>query len=106
LPWIHILWLIIILALYLGVAYITVATEHFYVYSFLNDTEKGGRGRVAAYIFGILAATIVVFVIIHFVILLRKWVTETKLGMTGKLEHKRQHKAHSDEAEPKEEEQK
>ena len=102
LPWIHLLWLIIILCLYLGVAFITFATEHFYVYSFLDDTKKGGRGRVAAYIFGILAAAIVVFIIVRYVILLRKWVTETKLGMAGKLEHKRLHKDRSEE--PREEE--
>jgi hypothetical protein len=96
LPWIHLLWLIILLCLYLGVAFITFATEHFYVYSFLDDRKKGGRGRVAGYIFGILAATIVIFIIVRYVILLRKWVTETKLGFTGKLEHKREHKIRTD----------
>jgi hypothetical protein len=92
LPWIHLLWLIILLCLYLGVAFITFATEHFYVYSFLDDTKKGGRGRVAAYIFGILVAAIIIFVIVRYVILLRQWVTETKLGLTGKLENKREPK--------------
>jgi hypothetical protein len=90
LPWIHLLWLIIILCLYLGVAFITFATEHFYVYSFLDDTKKGGRGRVAGYIIGILVAAIIVFIIVRYLILLRKWVTETKLHKTGKLEHRRQ----------------
>jgi hypothetical protein len=56
------------------------------VYSFLDDTRKGGRGLVAGYIVGILVAAVVVFVIVRYLILLRQWVTETKLGKTGRLE--------------------
>ena len=97
LPWIHLLCLIILLCLYLGVAFITFATEHFYVYLFLDDTKKGGHGRVAGYIFGILAVAVLLFVIVRYVILLRQWVTETKLGLTGKLEDKREHKGRSEE---------
>jgi hypothetical protein len=89
LPWIHLLWLIIILCLYLGVAFITFATENFYVYAFLDDRKKGGRGRVAGYIFGILAVAVIIFIIVRYLILLRQWITETKLKMTGKLENKR-----------------
>jgi hypothetical protein len=96
LPWIHLLWLIILLCLYLGVAFITFATEHFYVYSFLDDTKKGGRGRVAGYIIGILVATIIIFVIVRYLILLRQWVTEKKLGLTGKLGHRRAYKGRSE----------
>jgi hypothetical protein len=78
LPWIHMLWLVIMLACYVGVAYITVATEHFYVYSFLNDHNKGGRGLVAGYVFGILAVAIVVFIIVKYLILFRRWLTERR----------------------------
>jgi len=85
-PWIHLLWLIILLALYLGLAYLTHAVAGWWVYDFLND-QPHGRGRVAAYIFGILALCIVVFVIVHFVILGRKKLSE-KNGRQGKLEHK------------------
>lgn len=74
------------LAMYVGLAYITVATEHFYVYTFLNDHNSGGRGRVAGYIFGILALAIVVFVVVHCLILLRRWIVETKKGNMGKLQ--------------------
>jgi uncharacterized membrane protein len=88
LPWIHLLWIIILLALYLGVAFITHATEHFWVYNFLDNNNKGGRGRVAGYIFAILAAAIVVFIVVKYLILLRKWITETKLGKSGRLEHR------------------
>jgi uncharacterized membrane protein len=76
-PWIHLLWLIILLALYLAVAFITYGTEHFYVYSFL-DNRTHGRGRVAGYIFGILAACIVIFVVVWLLIWVRKRFTERR----------------------------
>lgn len=81
-PWIHIVPIIILLALYLGLAYLTYATQHFYVYSFL-DNHKNSPGVVAGYIMGILIGSIIIFVIVRYVILLRMWVTETKLGKTG-----------------------
>lgn len=76
--WIHLLYLIIFLALYLGVAYITVATQGFYVYSFLNNNNSGGRARVTGYIFGILAGTIVIFTIVKYLITLRRWLSERR----------------------------
>jgi hypothetical protein len=82
-PWIHVLFLIIILALYLGLAYLTHYTEGFYVYSFLDPA--GGKGKVIGYVFGILAAIIVIFCIVKLVIWGRKWLTEIKMGRTGKF---------------------
>lgn len=82
-PWIHLLYLIIILALYLGLAFLTHAVAGWWVYDFLNDVPHG-RGRVAAYIFGILALCCVVFVIVHFVILGRVKASE-KGGQQGNL---------------------
>ena len=73
-----------ILGLYLGVAYITYDDDHFYVYDFL-DIQEHGSGLVAGYIIGILVGAIVLFLIIRYVILLRKWVTESKMGKTGKF---------------------
>jgi hypothetical protein len=88
LPWIHLLFIIIFLALYVGVAYITVASGGFYVYTFLNEHNKGGRGRVAAYVFGILALAIIVFIIVKYLILLRRWLSERR-GINPKvLAHK------------------
>lgn len=78
-------WLILILALYLSVAYITLATQGWYTYSFLDHDYVGGRGYVAAYVFGIAAAIIVVFVVVWGLIRLRVWVTEKKFGMEGKF---------------------
>lgn len=78
---------IIILALYLGLAYLTHATQGFYTYGFL-DLQKNSSGIVAAYIVGILVAAIVIFLIVRYLILLRVWVTEKKLGLTGKFSKK------------------
>jgi predicted membrane-bound dolichyl-phosphate-mannose-protein mannosyltransferase len=75
--------IIILLALYLGLAYLTHATQGFYVYPFL-DLQKNSSGIVGAYIVGILVAAIIIFLIVRYLIALRVWVTERKLRMTGK----------------------
>ncbi|OTA68584.1 hypothetical protein K449DRAFT_386876 [Hypoxylon sp. EC38] len=82
-PWIHVLWLIVLLALYLALAYVTRATKGFYTYSFLDPGKTGSL--VAGYVFGIAAATIVIFGIVRGVIWVRCWVTEEKMGRRGKL---------------------
>ncbi|KAI5786402.1 hypothetical protein DFH27DRAFT_518514 [Peziza echinospora] len=79
LPWIHIPFLILFLAGYLGVAYITKATQGFYTYSFL-DPNKDGDGVVAAYSIGIAVGICVVFCVVWGVLRLKVWVWETKLG--------------------------
>ena len=83
-PWIHLLWLIVIEALYLAVTYITRATKGFYVYNFLDPAHKGS-GMVAAYVFGIAVAVVVIFLLVQGIIALRLWVLETKLGLNGKF---------------------
>lgn len=65
-----------------------------YVYSFL-DPEEGGKGMVVGYVFGILAAIIVIFVLRQFAIKGRKWLTETKWGKVGKF-HGGRHKSQGD----------
>jgi len=86
-PWLHIPFLILILAGYLGVAYITRATKGFYTYSFLNP-DKSGSGSVAAYVFGIAAAICVVFVIVWMIIWLRLVLCEKVFGLKGKFSSK------------------
>ncbi|RPB00852.1 hypothetical protein L873DRAFT_746575 [Choiromyces venosus 120613-1] len=86
-PWIHIPFLILLLAGYLGVAYITKATKNFYTYSFLNP-NKSGPGMVAAYVFGITAAICVVFVITRLIIWLRLVLCEKVFGLKGKFSSK------------------
>jgi hypothetical protein len=85
-PWVHIAWLIVVLALYLALAYITRATQGFYVYSFLNPMVMQ-HGLVAAYVFGIAIAIIIIFSVVKAVVWGRKWLTERKLGMDGKMAH-------------------
>jgi hypothetical protein len=83
-PKLHTIPVVIILALYLGLAYVTVATDHFYVYAFL-DPYYHSQGVIAGYIIGILIGTLIMFFIVHFLIKFRRWLTEDKMGMTGKL---------------------
>jgi hypothetical protein len=84
LPWIDVGPVIVLLALYLGLAYLTHATKGFYVYGFL-DLQKNSSGTVAAYIVGILVAAILFFIVIRYLIMLRVWVTESRLGRLGKF---------------------
>ena len=63
--------------MYLGVAYITYATQGFYVYTFLDPSKE--HAKLAAYILGILAAAIVIFVIVNLVKLLLKRTTHARL---------------------------
>lgn len=81
-PPLHILCLVILLACYLALAYITHATQGWYPYSFL-DTSKGS-GRVTGYCFGILAAIVIIFGVVWGLIWLRNLVTQ-KLGLDGKF---------------------
>jgi hypothetical protein len=60
---------------YLGVAYITRATQGIYVYSFLNP-NKGAI--VAAYIFGIFAGAIIIFSIVNCIAYGLKKVAQAK----------------------------
>ena len=83
--WVNLPILIVIGALYIGLAYLTLATRHFYVYSFLNPAEVGGRGIVAAYCVGLLVAASLLFVLICGAIWVRRWLTEDKAGMRGKF---------------------
>ncbi|KAE9980204.1 hypothetical protein EG328_000438 [Venturia inaequalis] len=83
-PWLHIVPLILILAGYLGVAYLTLHNSGFYVYDFLDETTHS-KAIVAAYILGVLAAIIIIFVIVHFLIKFRRWLTEDKFGKRGRF---------------------
>ncbi|KAF8970852.1 hypothetical protein BDZ97DRAFT_1724568 [Flammula alnicola] len=61
---------VLLLGGYLGVAYITHATQGFYTYSFL-DPKKEGK-KLAAYIIGIAVGQCVIFFVINGTIHLRK----------------------------------
>ena len=82
-PWLHLPALVLILALYLGLAYLTHHTRGIYVYDFLDPAN--GSGKLAGYILGIAAGIIVIFLIVQGLVWLRKWGTETKMGKEGKF---------------------
>lgn len=85
-PLVHLLFLLVILALYLALAYITVAAQGFYTYSFLDPGR--GKGRVVGYALGILVAICVIYGVVWGLIWTRRRVTETAWGMSGKLSPK------------------
>ncbi|KAI0392224.1 hypothetical protein F5Y17DRAFT_367627 [Xylariaceae sp. FL0594] len=84
LPWVHLPFLILVLALYLALAYLTRATQGFYTYSFL-DPGIQKHGLVAAYVFGIAVGICLIFALVKGLIWLRIWVTETRCRMRGKF---------------------
>ncbi|RDA93216.1 hypothetical protein CP533_6494 [Ophiocordyceps camponoti-saundersi (nom. inval.)] len=84
LPWLHLAWLALFLLAYLAVAFITLADQGFYVYAFLDYRQAGGRAYVAAYVFGITFALVLIFCAVHFLIRLRCWLTESKLKLAVK----------------------
>lgn len=98
LPFLHIIVIVIVLALYLALAYLTHAVDHFWVYSFL-DNETHSHGVVAGYIIGILVAAIIIFLIVRYLIVLRLWLTEEKMGKTGKYSNHGGARLEQDEAE-------
>ncbi|KAJ7114185.1 hypothetical protein C8R43DRAFT_935313 [Mycena crocata] len=55
---------------YVGVVYITYATQGFYAYSFMNPS--GHPGKTALYILGIGLAECILFSIVHGIVLLRQ----------------------------------
>ncbi|KAF7293365.1 hypothetical protein MKEN_01466900 [Mycena kentingensis (nom. inval.)] len=71
-PWLTLPLHILLLAAYLGVAYITAHTQGFYPYSFLDPNPDSGSGRLlGAYIVGIAVGEAVVFCVVRGVVLLR-----------------------------------
>lgn len=73
LPWIALVPNILILALYVCVAYITFETQGFYVYPFLNPASQGAK--LAIYVVGIPLAECVVFCIVQGALVLRQRLT-------------------------------
>ncbi|EDR00926.1 uncharacterized protein LACBIDRAFT_192763 [Laccaria bicolor S238N-H82] len=81
-PWLTLPFGLFFLAGYLGIAYITHATQGFYSYSFLDPQKQ--HGKVAAYIVGIAVGEIIIFCLIRGVIVLReRWAIRARLVMVG-----------------------
>ncbi|KIY43488.1 hypothetical protein FISHEDRAFT_53069, partial [Fistulina hepatica ATCC 64428] len=69
LPWVNLIVCVILLALYLALAYVTYATQGFYTYSFL-DPSNGPI--LAAYIVGIAVAECILFLVVRSIIIVRR----------------------------------
>ncbi|KAG8862541.1 hypothetical protein FRB96_001098 [Tulasnella sp. 330] len=61
--------LILILGLYIALAYLTFATQHFYTYGFLDPRQK--HGWVAVYVLAMIIATLLVLAIVKGICRLR-----------------------------------
>ncbi|KAI0339192.1 hypothetical protein BDW22DRAFT_607093 [Trametopsis cervina] len=72
-PWVHVPFLIALLACYLGLAYVTKATQGFYTYDFLDPHLQ--HAKLAAYIVGIAVGATVVFIIVRYLCMLRYYVS-------------------------------
>ncbi|KAL7283076.1 hypothetical protein PYCCODRAFT_1376810 [Trametes coccinea BRFM310] len=68
-PWWHLPLCIIMLACYLGVAYITRATQGFYTYSFLDPHKE--HAKLAAYIVAVGVAEVIAFLLARVLTLAR-----------------------------------
>ncbi|KAL4891223.1 hypothetical protein BDV59DRAFT_70853 [Aspergillus ambiguus] len=72
--------LVLILLLYLSLAYLTYHTQGFYTYSFLDPGLRGEHsGKVAAYCFIILAAIVAIFLVTWVIIWLRRRLTHAQI---------------------------
>ncbi|OJD26758.1 hypothetical protein ACJ73_01847 [Blastomyces percursus] len=80
-PLLHFPILILILLLYLGVAYITHAAEGFWVYPFLNPGPNGSRsGNVVKYLSIVVAALLITFAGVWVV----SWIKRRLVGLKTK----------------------
>ncbi|KAK2464917.1 hypothetical protein APHAL10511_002993 [Amanita phalloides] len=81
-PWIYLPLCLVILAGYLGIAYITHDAQGFYPYSFL-DPKHHGAGVLAGYIIGIAIGECIVYAIVHVAIRLRRWMVRRYAPLSG-----------------------
>lgn len=72
LAWMHLPVLMVVLSLYLGLAYLSRATGGFWVYEWLDP--EFGYGKIIAHIAGYTAAIVVIFVVVRYAIWLRNWL--------------------------------
>ncbi|GIZ41539.1 hypothetical protein CKM354_000484000 [Cercospora kikuchii] len=85
-PWINVLSLVFLGCCYIGLAYLTHATQGFYVYDFLDPNENGS-GSVVGYCIGILAACVILFVVVRYAQWARRWLTEVKFSRGAPQPH-------------------
>ncbi|KAF9446710.1 hypothetical protein P691DRAFT_708055 [Macrolepiota fuliginosa MF-IS2] len=69
LPWMALPMCLILLLAYLGMAYITHATQGVYTYTFLDPQTQ--HAKIAAYIVGIAVGEVIIFVLVRYAIITR-----------------------------------
>ncbi|PWN44194.1 hypothetical protein IE81DRAFT_321596 [Ceraceosorus guamensis] len=74
LPWSHLLFVVCLLALYVGVAYIHYSASGDYVYDFLDPGFVGGQGPLAGVVIGVGVGCCLSFLVGQFLIWLREWL--------------------------------
>lgn len=80
-PWTHLSFVLLVLSVYLGLAYLTYETQGFYVYEWMNPAH--GKWSIVSHIAGYAAGMVALFVGSRYAIFGRNWVAE-RMGATGR----------------------
>lgn len=75
-PWSHLSVLLVVLSLYLGLAYLTRYTQGFYVYEWLNPAH--GTASILLHILGYTAGIVALFLLVRGALWFKNWVGERK----------------------------
>ncbi|OAL55624.1 hypothetical protein IQ07DRAFT_607929 [Pyrenochaeta sp. DS3sAY3a] len=78
-PWTHLSVVLLVLSIYLGLAYLTYETQGFYVYEWMNPAH--GNWSIVLHIAGYAGGMVALFVGSRYAIVGRNWVAE-KMGAT------------------------
>jgi len=84
-PWLDLAPCLVMLGCYLGLAYITYATQGFYTYAFLNPETQGNA--LAGYIIGIAVAECIIFAIVKGLMILRSRFVRKRAYRETSLHH-------------------
>ncbi|KAF2655991.1 hypothetical protein K491DRAFT_597881 [Lophiostoma macrostomum CBS 122681] len=83
-PWTHLPVMLLLLSLYLGLAYLTRWTQGFYVYEWMNPAH--GNASIILHIIGYTAGIILIFVLARGAIWLRSYVLDRVRDRRGGVE--------------------
>jgi hypothetical protein len=78
LPWTHLPVLMVILSLYLGLAYLTRATGNFWVYEWLSP--QFGWWKIVLHVLGYTVAIVIIFAFVRYAIWTRNWLLKKYKG--------------------------
>ncbi|KAF2217185.1 hypothetical protein CERZMDRAFT_32632 [Cercospora zeae-maydis SCOH1-5] len=78
-PWVNLLALFFLSAGYVGLGFLIYVTLGHYVYGAL-DADRHQRAILAGFFIGLLAASVILFIVVRYVQWIRWWLTEAKSG--------------------------